>query len=55
MRIQDVVNLFYHMDVSFKDDVCTICSSAGSLIFCSKCPRGFHKSCIKIPNVKDVR
>ena len=54
MNIHDVVDLFYHMDASFKDDICTICSSGGSLVFCSKCPRGFHKSCIKVQATKEV-
>ncbi|KAK8795038.1 hypothetical protein WA588_003889 [Blastocystis sp. NMH] len=52
-RNTEVVDLYYHMDASFKDDICTMCSGAGSLIFCSKCPRGFHKSCIKLPSMKE--
>lgn len=49
-----MVDLFYHMDASFKDDICTICQGAGALVFCSKCPRGFHKSCLHLNTTKDV-
>ena len=35
-------------------DVCTICSCAGDLMFCSKCPRGFHTSCLRSASLKDV-
>ena len=54
VRSTDVVDLFYHMDASFKDDICTICSSPGDLMFCSRCPRGFHVSCLRSADVKDV-
>ncbi|KNB42195.1 acyl n-acyltransferase [Blastocystis sp. subtype 4] len=53
VKVTEVVDLYYHMDASFKDDICTICLGSGTLIFCSKCPRGFHKSCIRLPNVKE--
>lgn len=54
MKSTDVVDLFYHMDASFKDDICTICQGAGALMFCSKCPRGFHKSCLHLNAMKEV-
>merc|ERR1719491_1849551 len=33
-------------------DYCLICNETGGIICCDKCPRGFHDTCLGIPDRK---